>query len=145
MSKVVDVASQEIGYIEENGNMTKYGAWFGLNGLPWCAIFVSWVYAKAGIPFPKIGFDKGFAGVQLGYDYFLKNNMIVQKPEAGDLVLFDFNKDHRYDHVGIYVKEIGSGIFETIEGNTSVKNQRNGGMVMRRKRSGKVVFVKIKK
>lgn len=66
MNRIVEIASAEIGQKEqpENSNETKYGEWFGLNGVAWCGIFVSWVYAMAGRQLPKIGFTKGFAGCQ---------------------------------------------------------------------------------
>ena len=54
--KLVAVALAEVGYLEKQSdanldsktanagynNYTKYGAWYGLNGQPWCDIFVSW-------------------------------------------------------------------------------------------------------
>ena len=141
---IVEVARKEIGYIEQPGNKTKYGIWFGLNGVAWCAIFVSWCYAKAGRPLPKIGWSNGFAGCQLGYEYFTKKGKIVTDPQPGDIVLYDFNGDGRRDHTGIFVRWITeSGKFEAIEGNTSLKNQTNGGSVMLRVRNKKTaVFVR---
>ena len=57
MSKIVTIASKEIGYSETptNSNKTKYGKWFGLDGVAWCGMFVSWVYDKAGVPLGNIG------------------------------------------------------------------------------------------
>ncbi len=53
MHKIISVAENEIGYEEKppNSNKTKYGKWFGLDGQPWCAMFVSWCYDKAGYPY----------------------------------------------------------------------------------------------
>jgi CHAP domain len=147
LSKIVEIASKEIGTKESpmDSNLTKYGAWFGLNGMPWCAIFVSWCYAMAGNRLPKIGFTKGFAGCQTAIKYFKDNNRITKNPIAGDLVFFDFNNDNRYDHVGIFDSWNDEKSFYTIEGNTSLKNQSNGGEVMRRirykNRKYKVLFV----
>jgi cell wall-associated NlpC family hydrolase len=75
--------------------------------------------------------------------YFKKKGCITNTPKAGDIVFFDWNLDGRYDHAGIFVKGLDNNYFETIEGNTSINNQSNGGQVMRRKRKyGKgVVFV----
>lgn len=147
MSKIVDVARREIGTIENprNSNKTKYGKWFGLDGYAWCAMFVSWVYAHSGRKLPTIGFRKGFAGCQTGHAYFKKHNWIVDDPEPGDIVLFDWNNDKRYDHTGIFVCWDGVDIFESIEGNTSLTNQSNGGSVMLRKRNKKnAIFVRPK-
>ena len=46
---------------EHNGdNITKYGAWYGNNGAPWCAQFVSWVFWHSGNKLPAIDSAKGF-------------------------------------------------------------------------------------
>jgi hypothetical protein len=127
---IIEIALKEVGYKETPPNKTKYGKWFGLDGVPWCGIFVSWVYAQSGKPLGNIGFLKGFAGCQTAMQYFTKHNKIVTDPQPGDIVFFDWNKDKRYDHVGIYYKPQEAGMFLSIEGNTSNTNQNNGGMVM---------------
>lgn len=145
-TSVVGVALNEIGVTEfpKNSNKTKYGKWFGLDGVAWCGIFVSWCYTQAGKPLPKIGFTKGFAGCQTAVAYFKKNNLITKTPSEGDIVFFDWNKDGRYDHTGIFVKWIDANTFETIEGNTAVGNDSNGGTVMKRIRNKNVsIFVKV--
>lgn len=147
MSKIVEIAKAEIGTAEEpkDSNITKYSKWFGLNGVPWCGIFVSWCYAMRGKPLPNIGFKKGFAGCQTAVKYFKDNDRIVTKPNPGDIVFFDWNGDKRYDHTGIFEKWIEEGkSFYAIEGNTAIGNDSNGGEVMQRKRSVKgVLFVKV--
>lgn len=145
MNRIIEIAEKEIGTVEspKNSNITKYGQWFMLTGVAWCGIFVSWVYDKAEKPLPKIGFTKGFAGCQTAVAYFKKNNKIITKPDAGDIVFFDWNGDGRYDHTGIFIKWLEDGRFETIEGNTAIGNDSNGGQVMKRIRNNKnVIFVK---
>lgn len=136
LNKIISIASNEIGYEEtpRNSNKTKYGEWFGLDGCAWCGIFVSWCYFKAGYTLGNIGFSKGFAGCQTAVKYFRESKCITNDPQEGDIVFFDWNGDGRYDHTGLFVKWINSTHFETIEGNTSLLNQSNGGSVMRRKR-----------
>jgi hypothetical protein len=144
MSKITKIAAAEIGYTEQppSSNKTKYGTWFGYTGVAWCGIFVSWCYAKAGYPLGNIGFTKGFAGCQTAVAYFKKTNQVTLTPVEGDIVFFDWNGDGRYDHTGIFVKKLDSLRFETIEGNTSLSNQSNGGQVMRRTRAYKnVLFI----
>ena len=55
-SDVLKVAASQIGVKESpaGSNRSKYGKWFGLNGVPWCAIFLDWCFehAKAGKLFP---------------------------------------------------------------------------------------------
>ena len=146
MSKIVEIAKKEIGEKETpiNSNNSKYNKWFGLPNLPWCGMFVSWCYAQAGFPLPKIGFSKGFAGCQTAVAYFKKNNQITTEPKEGDIVFYDWNGDGRYDHTGLFVKWITASTFEAIEGNTAVGNDSNGGTVMRRIRDKKnVIFINV--
>ena len=143
MTEIIRIAQKEIGTGEKplNSNKTKYGKWFGFDGVAWCGMFVSWCYAQAGFPLPKIGFTKGFAGCQTAVAYFKKNNLTTTKPVEGDIVFFDWNADGRYDHTGVFVKWLEDNLhFETIEGNTAVGNDSNGGQVMIRKRLNKNVL-----
>lgn len=142
---VIDVAFAEVGYKETpaNSNKTKFGKWFGFDGVAWCGMFCSWAYFQAGVPLPNIGFKKGFAGCQTAVAYFTKSKEITKEPQVGDLVFFDWNGDKRYDHVGIFNgwKTKGKD-FYTVEGNTSLTNQSNGGEVMSRTRGVvNVIFV----
>lgn len=147
MEDLIEIARKEVGTKEKpaNTNKSKYGKWFGFDGVAWCGMFVSWVYYTAGIPLGKIGFSKGFAGCQTAVAYFIKNAKTTKHPVEGDIVFFDWNADGRYDHTGLFVKWIKENeIFETIEGNTSLTNQSNGGEVMIRERSNKnVLFVHV--
>jgi len=139
--QIVNIAFKEVGTKEEpkNSNETKYGKWFGFNGVAWCAIFCSWCYSMAGFPLPNIGFKKGMAGCQTAVKYFRENKLIVSvdKLQVGDLVFFDWNNDGRFEHVGLFNGWRDKDLLEayTIEGNTSLTNQSNGGEVMSRKRN----------
>ena len=145
MSKVVEIAKKEIGQGEVplNSNKTKYGKWFGFDGVAWCGMFVSWCYDQAGAPLGNIGFKKGFAGCQTAVAHYRKTNRITTNPVAGNIVFFDWNKDGRHDHTGIFVRWIElNKTFESIEGNTAVGNDSNGGNVMLRTRKNiNVLFV----
>ena len=144
LSNVIKVAQQEVGYIENKGNITKYGEWFGLNGVSWCGIFVSWCYAMGGVKLPNIGFKRGFAGCQTAVEYFRAKKMVVKNPIAGDIVFYDWQGDGRFDHTGIFLKHNDNDRFSAIEGNTSTKNQSNGGCVMVRNRHYKnCIFVHV--
>ena len=145
MKKIIEVAMSYIGTKEspKNSNKTIFGKWANFDGVAWCGLFVSYCYEKAGFKLPKIGFGfNGFAGCQTAVAYFTKNKQVVQNPEPGDIVFFDWNGDGRYDHTGIFVEFIDHDTFHSIEGNTSFTNQSNGGEVMLRKRLRKnVIFV----
>lgn len=146
MSKIVDVARAEIGNSElpKNSNNVKYNTWFygkEVSGpmYAWCGAFVSWVFFHAGRPLGKIDFLRGFASCPFAYTFFSKKKLIIDpkvtKPVAGDIVIFDWNHDNRFDHTGIFVQDCGDGVhFIAIEGNTAIGNDSNGGEVMERKR-----------
>ena len=142
---ILEVARKEIGVTEfpPNSNRTKYGQWFGLDGVAWCGIFVSWVYYHAGFPLGKVGFLKGFAGCQTAVAHYKSKGKVVTDPQPGDIVFFDWNGDGRYDHTGIFVSKKNEYYFNTIEGNTSMSNNSNGGMVMERIRKwDQAIFVR---
>lgn len=143
-SKIVAIAFKELGYTEipAGTNKTKYGKWFGFDGVAWCGMFVSWCYDKAGATLGNIGFVKGFAGCQTAVAHFRKTKEVTDNPQEGDIVFFDWNGDGRFDHTGIFVKWVDKDTFEAIEGNTSATNQSNGGQVQHRTRKKKnAIFV----
>lgn len=65
-----------------------------------------------------------------------KNKLTVSKTSGkyGDIVLFDWNHNGSSDHIGFIVKKNKDGSYTTIEGNTSLSSNDNGGCVMVRTR-----------
>ena len=53
-NEILAVARKELGVKESpaGSNRTKYGAWYGLDGQPWCMMFVQWVFDQAGVELP---------------------------------------------------------------------------------------------
>ena len=151
MNDVLNRAKFETGYTEKGNNETKYGAWYGVNKQPWCAIFVSWCYDKAGLV-DKVAAQskKGFASCDAGLKWFAKKGKIVPVGEAkeGDIVFFQFDNDAQPDHVGIVEKNMKRlKALKTIEGNTSPNNkgsQSNGGGVYQKKRSYATVMAVVR-
>lgn len=134
---ILETAAKEKGVTENPAasNLTRYGDWYGLNGVPWCAIFVSWVYDKAGYPLGRIDSEKGFHYCPSAYNFWKKHNRLTNNPKPGDIILFDWNGDGKSDHTGIFIKWIEkSKRFSSWEGNTSINSQSDGGQVMMRKR-----------
>lgn len=136
MEKVIEIALNEVGYREKPpfSNSTKYGKWFGLNGVQWCGIFVSWVFDQAGRNLGNIGYTKGFAGCMTAIEHYRKKGCIVDNPQPADIVFYDWKGNGKYTHVGIVYRICDDGTIEAIEGNTSLSNSDNGGRVMIRKR-----------
>lgn len=142
-NKIIECALKYEGLTENppDSNKTIFGEWAKLNGVAWCGLFVSKCYFDAGYPLPKIGFKfPGFAGCQTAYQYFKEKGWITKNPVKGDIVLFDWNGDGRYDHTGIFIEKISDTKFKSIEGNTSLNNDSNGGQVMQRVRNYSVAI-----
>lgn len=142
---IANIAISQIGYTEVPDNQTMYGKWYGLNGEPWCAMFVSWVYNQAGHS-DKVAASgrKGFASCTLGLQWFAKKKKLVPvgQAETGDIVFFQFDDDIQPDHVGIVIKNTGKQLI-CVEGNTSPNkkgSQSNGGGVYRKKRPYSLVM-----
>lgn len=148
--KVIEIAQKEIGTKESppNSNSVKYNDWFyghPVSGaaFPWCGAFVSWCFDQAGIPLGNIGYTRGFAGCDTAVHLAAKWGKIVTVPQPGDVVFFDWQGDGKFDHTGIFVKDNGKGLFQSIEGNTAYGNDSNGGEVMLRERKYKnAIFVR---
>src|SRR5262249_9815977 len=135
-----------------NSNLTKFGAWYGMDGQPWCAMFCSYVYEV------DVGGSPSFAkGQNYSYCPYVvsdarngRNGLsVTSSPIPGDLVVYDWQFDGTYDHVGFFEAwQAGSGsTFTAIEGNTSLTDNSNGGEVMRRTRrvpDQATTFVRVK-
>lgn len=150
-NQVIAEAKKHLKVVETpaNSNKTPFGKWYGLNGVAWCAIFVSYVMYHAGAPEILKGAQtaKGAAQVSKIKAHLKKHGAKQIKPadaQAGDVVIFDFPGGYETDHVG-FIRAASNAakkqIF-TIEGNTSSGaggSQANGGGVYARTRSFGVV------
>jgi len=147
--RALSKAIAQLGYVESppGTNGTMYGAWYGMNYEPWCAMFVAWCYEA-------VGDSPTFApGVRYAYVPYMvsdaragRNGLsVVSSPAPGDLAAFDWERDSVHDHVGIFERGTPAS-FYCIEGNTSPANDSNGGQVMRRERSSSsvgIVFMRV--
>ena len=129
--------------------MQKYGEWYGDNGVPWCAQFVTWCDLTGAAPATRT-FKRGNAYAYVPYvvdDARRGSNglSVTSSPRPGDLVCYDWDGGE-YDHIGIF-ESGSSSSFDAIEGNTSTSDNSNGGQVMRRRRSRSdahgIVFVRV--
>ncbi len=139
---IIDTAASQNGTKENppNTNKTKYGEWYGMNGVHWCAIFVSWVYNEAGHPLGTIDSPKGYHYCPSAYNFWKRNNRLTKDPQPGDIVLYDWEGDGLSNHTGIFVAWVKPGeTFKAWEGNTSLTNDSDGGQVMLRTRFVKLV------
>ena len=136
--KILKTAAAEIGYSRWNDPQpgTKYGRdyasrhgkYYGKSGVPFCAMFVTWVFRQAGMIPP--GGD--FAYCPTGIKAMKKLGLEVDKHSAqpGDIVFFDWDGGES-DHVGFVEYNTGHYLL-TVEGNTTT--QGVSGTVARRQR-----------
>jgi uncharacterized Zn-binding protein involved in type VI secretion len=140
---VIALAMTQRGITESppGSNLVKYGAWYGDNGEPWCAMFVSWCFAHAGMPLIHYAYCPYGAGYFQSGEYGTWYDAEAHA-EPGDVVFYQFNgpsyaatqleRNAVLDHTGIVVHDDGSYI-TTVEGNTSAPggsgSQSDGGGV----------------
>lgn len=108
------IALAEVGYKETGTNKTKYGEWYGQNGVAWCAIFIDWCADKVGVLntlIPK------YPGCGNFYKWYKNQGLITMKPKAGDIGFVKPTKPTATcSHVFI-VYEVNGNTITTIEGN----------------------------
>lgn len=124
------VKSQE-GYKEGYNNNTKYGAWYGLNYQPWCAMGLSWCIARYGSDASaKLGkFASCSAWARWGMNQGIWHAG-YSGIRAGDIVFYTFS------HVEL-VRGVTTSTILTYGFNTSsgeIGSQRNGDGVYARTR-----------
>ena len=133
--QILAVARSQIGTVEDRNGNQKYGAFYGMNGVAWCAEFQWWCFnqiAGGNLLIPKTAYTPTF------YQWFATNRQSSPTPTAGDLVFFNWpDSVNRVQHVAI-VEAVEPAAIVTIEGNTTsgvAGDQSNGGGVWRRRRA----------
>jgi Putative peptidoglycan binding domain/CHAP domain len=134
---------QQLGAKERpaNSNKNMFGEWFGVNGVPWCNIFVSYCFLTGAQYVLCSGFKgagvyaKGCTFVPTTEAWLKATGMWKGRTEPlpGDIAIYNWDGGAP-DHIGIVEEYLGGGQFHAIEGNTAVGNDSNGGEVMRRLR-----------
>ena len=120
--RLIDLAFEQVGIkegLKPNGsydNDTKFGKWYGNNGEPWCATFVSWCWYHAGLSNDLL---LKYQGCSAGKAWCEEQGIFKYKeeytPTTGDIVFF---LSAGAGHTGIVAHCDGEYIY-TIEGNRS--------------------------
>lgn len=133
---ILSIARQELGTKESpaGSNRVKYAQWFGLNGQPWCVMFVDWVFNTAGarelLPVVTASCTVLMNAAKQ------KGLWVTRDYRPGDVPVFNFSGSY---HTGI-IESVEGDLITTIEGNTAVGNDSNGGQVMRRSRNKRQIM-----
>lgn len=117
-------------------NTHYYGREVRGSAYPWCMAYVWDIFRLAGAS------DLFYDGKKTAYCPTLESwgkskklTVDKSKGEYGDIVLFDFSGKGVSGHVGFIVQRNSDGTYKTVEGNTAVGNDANGGCVMYRTRN----------
>ncbi len=121
---IIEVAKAELGTREEEDNITKYGEWYGWNGVAWCAIFVSWCANQANIDTSII--EKAASCDVMMNDFIDQGNFYYSQnfggsyiPQPGDILFVGTVIDDS-THVGI-VEKVENNEVWIYDGNYSDK------------------------
>lgn len=140
---VLAIAAWQVGVLESpaGSNKVKYNtAFYGRKvsgrAYPWCMAFIWWVFREAGFNLYKTASCSAFVR---RYKAFSPGQVVTGGYRPGDIVFFDFSGSRKKtEHVGLVVSVSGATV-TTIEGNTSVGSDANGGAVMRRTRKAGLI------
>lgn len=149
--EIVDKAKSFIGTQESptNSNNVIFNTHFygrKVKGdYPWCCVFVWDVFRLCGASSLFYGGKKtDYCPALLAWARSEGLTIDKTRGEAGDIIFFDFNANAKPDHVGIVEKRNADGSYLTIEGNTSITSDDNGGEVMRRTRKLSTVLAVVR-
>jgi len=131
---ILGVAQSQLGYEEGPGNDSKYGSWLGYPNLAWCASFIGWCAAQAGVS-EEVMLRTSWVSVS-SFGIPVYENINYYTPQPGDLFFKKYyNPDgiKEYSHVG-FVWYVEGDYFYTIEGNSDVLGSTEGKYVISNKR-----------
>ena len=127
IQKVLSKAVSHKGYKEGANNDNIFAGIAGhANHQPWCATFVVACFKEGGeaaaVP------DSASCEFIETWGIKMKRTRTKQVAKRGDLILMDFTKSGKSQHIGIAVHDfdLKTNTIQTIEGNTGDVNQANG-------------------
>ena len=144
LQAVIDVARAYLGYTEDPPGSTRTicGSEYGLDGQPWCVMFLWYCFTHAVERMAFFGGGKT-ASCSMLLRWYREQGLTVpvEQVQVGDIVILNFHGTKDTEHCGL-VTEVNRWAgtreliqMQTIEGNTSVNgSQDNGGMVAEKTR-----------
>lgn len=138
--KLLNLARAELGYTESppGSNNTRYGAAYGLQGQPWCVIYLWWLFREAGLsPLFYGGQKTASCGTLLRWARREGLTVPVDAVQPADIAIINFHGTQDTEHCGLVEAVLTVGSVSTIEGNTTTGatgSQDNGGIVARKTR-----------
>lgn len=136
VAEIIALAKTQLGVKEypPGSNIVKYNDWFwGWGNYPsnygWCLAFIQWLLKNSGTKNEYM-----VASCIMMRSWAINNGKFVENSQImpGDIAFFTWNNDPANpDHVGLVTDVSDIGVY-TIEGNTSITSNDNGGCVMER-------------
>lgn len=133
--RLVAIAEQELGIREKSGHndgerVETYLACVGLKkGEPWCAAYISWIFAREGFVKPRSGWSP---------DLF-PSSRLARSALPADVIGIYMPDKNRIAHVGL-VQKIEGQYCLSLEGNTNISGSIEGDGVYRRRRLLKTIY-----
>jgi hypothetical protein len=134
-NNLVRNARREVGIREKTGRndgsrVEEYLRYVGLKkGQPWCAAYVSFIYATSGFNKPRSGWSP---------DLF-PSSRLARSALPGNVLGIYFKKYGRIAHVGIILQVEGDWIL-SCEGNTNSDGSREGDGVYLKRRHRRTIY-----
>jgi len=147
IDQVIAKATNHIGYKEGVNNDNIFAAIVKQpNHQPWCATFICAVFKEAGVESLIINSSSCMAFEAWGNTH--KLIVPIEQIKKGDLLLFDFTKSGKAEHIEIAIHDYDPirKMVTTIGGNTSsgVGSQSNGDGVYQRSRAKELIRAAIR-
>lgn len=133
LERVRELMLADVDYAESPpySNKTKYGEWYGLNGVAWCVEAQQYWFFHAGCPIPvRTAYSPTVA------EYYQDHGLWSKTPRSGAFGFYNFGGG-RISHIDWVDVVQADGSTITIGGNTSAGaggSQNNGGQVARKVR-----------
>jgi hypothetical protein len=111
------IAIMQIGFHEGNNNENPFGAYFKMNNLPWCSMFVHWCWKMAGM-FDNKNPKYPFASSRQSYSN-LDVKRALENSCTGDGIFWGMKSDSVAGHTGMIVyNDRAKYQIYTVEGNS---------------------------
>lgn len=141
------------------GEIDKIENLWQLHDQPWCAMFACYCWAKAICEDEEPHFDELRGALQvLGEHFFTPSPSCeamkldaqregrwfdVRQARPGDLILYCWDGSGVAQHVGLFSRALGNGLYEAVEGNTTQSGtaMNTHGVYVRTRREGVILGI----
>lgn len=138
--EIIKMAKSFVGVKESPANSNNvifntdyYGRNVYGSSYPWCMVYVWDIFQKCNAKELFIDGGKSASCTYVMNWYKKKGKFYTSKAKEADIVIFKW-KTSSPQHTGFFLCDNGNGTFQSIEGNTGIGNDSNGGEVMIRTR-----------